>query len=115
MEVHRCWKKNYRLARSGNCIHFGHDLARTTQLQHFIQDAIGKQSLRHFRQLLCGVAVKKRDGVAIGIEADLRAGNVVQHDRVHAFAGQLIAGMFQRVLCFCGKSDRPVCQAGAAS
>ena len=54
------------------------------------------------------VSVGRNDGhfVAVGVEADVRARNVVQHDGVHALLRELGARVLQQVLGLGGKADQ---------
>ena len=43
--------------------------------------------------------------VALGVESDAFARNIVDHDRVEVLGCELLAGVFEDILSFCGKPN----------
>ncbi len=84
---------------------FHRRFAPLPQPNDLIEDALSHfpfRGLGDFDNLIVG---DDGDFVAIGIEADAFAGNVVDHDRVQSLGGELLAGILEDVLGFGGESD----------
>ena len=70
-----------------------------------VEDALGDFPLGGFGNFDHFVAGDDGDGVAVGIEADAFARNVVDDDGVEILRNQLLAGILQNVLGFGGEAD----------
>ena len=75
------------------------------QLYDLIEDALGYLPLGSFGNFDDFVVGDDGDRVAIGVEADAFAGDVVDDDGVEGFGGQFLAGVFENVFGFGGKAD----------
>ena len=70
-----------------------------------VEDALGDFPLGGFGDFDDFFASDDGDGVAVGVEADAFAGNVVDHDGVEVLRNQLLAGVFEDIFCFGGEAD----------
>jgi hypothetical protein len=80
-----------------------------------VEDAAGDFEFGGFRDFDCLVGGDDGYGVAVGVEADVGAGDFVEDDSVDALFCQLLAGVFEAVFGFGGKADQDVLvEAGCA-
>ena len=69
-----------------------------------VEDALGDFPLRGFGDFDYFVAGDDGDRIAVGVETDAFAGNIVDDDGVKIFADQLLAGVFQHVFGLGGEA-----------
>src|SRR5277367_4055915 len=81
------------------------DFLWTAQAEDLLEDAVGEVAFGHLGEFEGGGWREKGDGVAVGVEADTFARDVVENDGVGTFAQQLRAGVRDRVLRLGGEAD----------
>jgi len=75
------------------------------QANHLFEHALGNFPLRRFGNINDVVAGDDGDGVAVGVEANSFAGDIVDHDRVERLREKFGAGVLQNVLGFGSKAN----------
>jgi hypothetical protein len=84
---------------------FHRRLTPLADADNLIEYALGHFPLRGLRDFDDLVVSNDGHFIAIGIEADAFAGDVVDHDGVELLGCELLAGVFQSILSFCGETD----------
>ncbi len=85
---------------------FGRAEAGGAKPHNRVQYALRHLELAALRDLERILGGDDRDGVAVGVEADARLGDVVHHDGVDVLGGKLSAGIVDDVLGFGGEADQ---------